>query len=280
MNGLEAEIGKRQLAIKKANSQSWYHRVNKIANFYKLPNCYTIFNENPWDKKSWKTTIKNALHEYQINLWKSELSKLPSLAMLNPGFMEIGTPHPVWSTAGYSVHSVRQAISKVRFLTDTLMTGEKLAKMYGLKPTCNCGFPIENRFHILLDCETYRDLREHFIKKTIKIITDAHPWIITEHQIRDRTALCFLMIDPSWFRADIGSLGKGLPNIMKKEVTNEIEVIGRIYCYQIYRRRFSILSYNDDSDSETEDEDKFSLHDTSDESDTSSCSLDSNSTFS
>ena len=123
---------------------------------------------------------------------------------------------------------------------------------------------------ILLDCKTYSDLREHFIQKTIKIVTGAHPYIITENHIRNRIALANLILDPSWFRADIGSSGKGLPNIMKKEVTNEIEVVGRIYCYQIYRRRFSILSYNDNSDSETEDDDDFSLHDTSEENDTTS----------
>ena len=75
-----------------------------------------------------------------------------------------------------------------------------------------------------------------------------------------------LILDPTWFRADIGSPGKGLPNILEKTTTDELERIGRTFCYQVYKRRFSLLSDNkDDSDSETDtDEDAYSLHDTSD----------------
>ena len=53
-NGLEADLGRRQLAMKKSNSLSWFHRVNKVANLYGIPNGYTIMNELPWDKNSWK----------------------------------------------------------------------------------------------------------------------------------------------------------------------------------------------------------------------------------
>ena len=87
-NGLEAEIGKRQLSIKKPSSQSWFHRVNKIAKLYNLPSAYTILNEIPWDKTSWKNTVKNTLHDHQVTSWKAELAKgLPCLVMLNPVFM-------------------------------------------------------------------------------------------------------------------------------------------------------------------------------------------------
>ena len=175
------------------------------------------------------------------------------------------------------VHSVRQAISKVRFLSDTLMTGEKLSLMYGHKPNCFCGYPNEDRFHILLDCVTYSDLREYCIKKIIVIITEGYP-SITEDDIKSRYALGHLLLDPSWFRSDIGSPGKGLPNIMSKHICDELEIVTRIYCYQIYRRRFSILSESGyDSNGDTEDEDDYSLHDTSDENTSSIDSWDSQS---
>ena len=55
-NGIELEIGKRQLAMKPDSSNSWFHRVNKVANLYKLPNSYTVLEEPAWDKidKSYK----------------------------------------------------------------------------------------------------------------------------------------------------------------------------------------------------------------------------------
>ena len=94
----------------------------------------------------------------------------------------------------------------------------------------------------------------------------------------NRTALSYLVIDPSWFRMDIGSDGKGLPHILTKETADMLETIGRTYCHQIYRRRFDILS-EIDSDSETDtDEENYSLHDsTSDINSSIECSSDEDS---
>ena len=64
---------------------------------------------------------------------------------------------------------------------------------------------------------------------------------------------------------------------MSKYICDELEIITRIYCYQIYRRRFDILSESGyDTNGDTEDEDDYSLHDTSDEQTDSwdSCSSD------
>ena len=184
--------------------------------------------------------------------------------MLNPKSISVGSPHPVYLTAGNSVNAVKQSISKVRFLTDTVMTGEKLAKFYGRSPSCTCGYPIENRFHILLNCPTYTDLRNFFIKRIVQLILKVHPWVITEQMITHPNALAHLMLDPTWFRTDIGSPEKGLPNIMSKTTTDELEIIGRTYCFQVYKRRQETLSITDfDSDSETDCDDEYSLHDTS-----------------
>ena len=127
---------------------------------------------------------------------------------------------------------------------------------------------IGDRFHILLTCPTYSDLRKFCIDRMVKLILKVHPWVITEKMITHPNALGHLILDPTWFRSDIGSPGKGLPNIMAKETTDELEIIGRTYCFQIYKRRHEALSLiDDDSDSETDCDDIYSLHDTtSDES--------------
>ena len=239
--------------------------MNQVANLYKLPNCFTVLEEAPWSKQSWKETVKTTMQEYQENMWNSQLENLPSLEAINPGAIKLGIPHPVWETASTSVNAVKQAISKVRFLTNTLMTGKKISKFFGNKSNCNCGFPVESRAHILLDCTTYTDLRIFRIEKMIETILLHHPWIITEQMIMKRQTLLLLLLDPSWFRKDIGSPTKGLPNIMEKSTTDDLERMGRTLCYQIYRRRFSILNENND-DSETDtDEEAYSLHDTSED---------------
>ena len=73
-----------------------------------------------------------------------------------------------------------------------------------------------------------------------------------------------IILDPSWFRKDVGSAGQGLPNIISETDANTLECIGRTFCYQLYKRRFQILS-EVDTDSETEDDqDAYSVHDTTD----------------
>ena len=77
--------------------------------------------------------------------------------------------------------------------------------------------------------------------------------------------LANLILDPTWYRRDIGSNNRGLPNIMTPDDTNNLEKMTRTFCYQIYRRRFSLLSDVEDNESETDDDDMYSLHDTSDD---------------
>ena len=88
--------------------------------------------------------------------------------------------------------------------------------------------------------------------------------------------MAHLILDPSWFRSDVGSEGKGLPCIMTKETTDQLERIGRTFCYQLYKRRFELYSKDEDSDSDdTEDEDGYSLHDTSESSSSSDSDINS-----
>ena len=157
------------------------------------------------------------------------------------------------------------AVSKVRFLTDTLMIGQKINKMYGTNPSCICGYPVETRFHILLDCLKYIELREFYQKQIIDIMAKFHPTVPVS-VLMDRTVLTHLILDPSWYRFDIGSTTKGMPNILTLETANKIEIIGRTFCFQVYKLRFNLLSeIETDSDNETVCEDSFSLHDTSSE---------------
>lgn len=210
---LEFEIGKRQLLMKPSTSNSWFHRVNKVANIYGLPNCYTVFFEYPWAKQNWKEVVKKSINDHLETLWRGEICRLDTLKMINPLTIKVGKSHPAWETAMFSRQATKEAISKVRMLTDTMMNGEKESKMFNRSPQCQCSHPVENRFHLILDCPVYQDNREHCISRMITLINGNH-LEITETQIRDRTALCYLILDPSWFRSDIGSPGFSVPNIL------------------------------------------------------------------
>ena len=86
--------------------------------------------------------------------------------------------------------------------------------------------------------------------------------------LTERPVILHLILDPSLYRKDIGSKYRGLPNVFNEMDANEIEKMGRTFCYQLYRRRFQILSEeNEEEDSDTDiDQDNYSLHDTTDTS--------------
>ena len=166
-----------------------------------------------------------------------------------------------------NLKSSRQAVSKVRFLTDTMMNGEKASKMFGQDPACQCGFPMEHRIHQLLDCSNYSDLRDFCILNMTELIISKHRNFISKEMIIQRNAMAHLILDPSWFRVDVGSTGKGLPCILNKDTADQLECMGRTFCYQLYRRRLELHSQVDtDSDTDTDEDDKYSLHDTSESS--------------
>ena len=267
--------------MKKPSSQSWFWHVNQIANSYGLPNAFTVMDEYPWDKDTWKETVKKTIAQSQLHKWKQKLASLNTLNMINPNAIFYGRPHPVWSSAGYSSHNVRMAISKVRFLTDTLMMGEKLKLMFNNNPTCACGYPWEDRFHLILDCELYKDLRTFCATQIITVIQSTHPDIPKEI-ITNRTVFTHLILDPTWYQTIIGSTSKIMPNILSEEETTAIEVIGRTFCFKIYKRRFAFLSETDcgydSSDGTTSCSEVYSLHD-SEESTDFSGDTDNGSTF-
>ena len=192
--------------------------------------------------------------------------------MVNPRTIKMGKPHTSWRTAGFSRQACREAISKVRLLTDAMLLGEKLNKMFGQGPKCQCTYPVENRFHVLLDCPLYEYIRELCISRKVHLLTQ-HPKIKEIH-VRQRKPLLYLLLDPTWFPKDIGCMGHGIPNILSEVDADILEGYSRKFCYQLYRRRWQILEENE-SGSETEDEDVFSLHDTTEDSSTIEDSSDS-----
>ena len=114
------------------------------------------------------------------------------------------------------------------------------------------------------------ELRDFCVQEIFKLINLHHPEILLS-TMTNRIVLLHLILDPTWYRIDIGSRTKIMPNILSIEEAQQIESIGRTFCFQVYRQRFNILSeIENSSDTETSCDDSFSLHDTSSDNDTDS----------
>ena len=122
-------------------------------------------------------------------------------------------------------------------------------------------------FKISLICTFFRKFSDILKIQIVRsdLLKSRYPSVINEEMLRGRNAMAHLILDPSWFRKDVGSKGKGLPCIINKETADQLERMGRTFCYQVYKRRFELSSNDDDSDT-SEDDDDYSLHDTTEES--------------
>ena len=78
---------------------------------------------------------------------------------------------------------------------------------------------------MILDCPKYSDLRNFCATNLKNIVISKHPNTISKEMIMDKTAFVFLVIDPSWFRIDIGASKKGLPNILTQETADQLEAV-------------------------------------------------------
>ena len=149
------------------------------------------------NRQNWKDVVRNTLNDHQTSKWIHEPSNgLSSLSALNPGTALIGTPHPVWETCGNSPQAVNEAISKVRFLTDTFLTGEKMKLLFNSRASCICGNPLESRIHMLLDCRIYTNLRGYCLNKMMEVILNSSVLLATD-MLTDRKVQLQLLLDPS-----------------------------------------------------------------------------------
>ena len=69
---------------------------------------------------------------------------------------------------------------------------------------------------MILNCPKYVDLHHFSVNKMANVFPAICPDILSKNMIIEITAFTFLVIYPSWFRVNNGSMGKGLPNILHK----------------------------------------------------------------
>jgi len=192
----EAEIAKRQLAMKDEKSRSWFNFIRTILEKYGLPSGLDL-QKDPPGQAEWKLSIQDAVNKHLKEKWTKDVEAKPSLRYLSIQDHPTPTPHPLWATVGSKPRHIKEATVKVRVLTGTytLQANKHKFNQHQVDPTCLlCRTEGEDRKHFLTTCPALTHAREKHLQRLESCIeetagADARAKIMQDTEMLTRTIL-------------------------------------------------------------------------------------------
>ena len=134
---LEQDVALRQIAVKDADSHSWFTACYRLLHKYNLPNIYVLKEQFSSEDKC-KAAIKVQVDSLVSNTWCTEAATKSTLKYLNVKACKVGELHPCLRTVTGSTRDVKRAVIKVRLLTGTYYLQKDRAKFKGGSVTDLC----------------------------------------------------------------------------------------------------------------------------------------------
>ena len=143
---------------------------------YQLPHPLQLFS-SPMKKERFKTLCKQKVSEY----WHEKLAHqagLPSLSFLQPDFLSLSSPHPIYSSLDGNQYQAKAARIQSLFLSGRYRS-EELCRFWSqnrdgfcLLDSCKDLKISENIQHILLHCAGLTEVRRRLVAFTGKMTDD------------------------------------------------------------------------------------------------------------
>jgi hypothetical protein len=95
------EVAVRQIAVKDSDSKSWFVTTAKTLVKYDLP-CMSELLLEPPTKQQWRGMVNRAVRGYWGKALRAEAHSKSTLELLNREVLQMGKPHPCWSTVSMS----------------------------------------------------------------------------------------------------------------------------------------------------------------------------------
>ena len=160
----------------KPSANSWIQQVRDICVQYQLPHPLQLFS-SPMKKERFKTLCKQKVSEY----WHEKLAHqagLPSLSFLQPDFLSLSSPHPIYSSLDGNQYQAKAARIQSLFLSGRYRS-EELCRFWSqnrdgfcLLDSCKDLKISENIQHILLHCAGLTEVRRRLVAFTGKMTDD------------------------------------------------------------------------------------------------------------
>ena len=133
----------------KPSANSWIQQVRDICVRYQLPHPLQLFN-SPMRKQSFRTLCKQKVSEY----WHRKLSQdadLPSLAYLQPRFLSLSSPHPIFTSLDGNPYQAKAARIQSLFISGRYRT-EELCRFWSQNKEGFCLLDSCKNLQFLMDC--------------------------------------------------------------------------------------------------------------------------------
>ena len=198
-NAIEKDLARRQLSVKKNNSNSWFIEIKKILLKYNLSDPIDLL-DNPKNKNVWRTEISKSINI----VWKENVTTMYSLYK-NINYIAIdkytpGKIHPLLSISCMSARDVNRIPTKLKLLTGTYLLQDQRNRLniIGSDATCLlCNNEDETIEHFLLRCPQLSNTRSHIINEISRILDDDFKMTLEElsisHQVKILLDCTFLV---------------------------------------------------------------------------------------
>ena len=113
------------LTISKTSTRSWFYQIRDLCLLYGLPHPLEIL-KSPGTKSSYKNFVKKRIIDHWEMKLRQEAHQLSSLRYFKPNFMNLTSPHPLWTTAGSSPYQVTMATIQAVMLSRRYRTQQLL----------------------------------------------------------------------------------------------------------------------------------------------------------
>ena len=149
----------------------WSGMARRTAAIYSLEDPLEIMRE-PWKTDRFASHAKQEITKYWLSLLHDNVESrdepYSTIDLLDISRLDLKTPHPIFEAAGSNTISTQRATVVVWFLLGVYNTQERLYKMKKTRSPLCClcsSASVENRSHMILSCDAYREIRKTYIDK-------------------------------------------------------------------------------------------------------------------
>ena len=242
-NNILRKIAVNVLIEGKPNSKSWFQQIRDICIKYQLP-LPLIILENPPTKLAFKHLCKQKVTGFWRRKFQIDAIKLTSLRYLKPEFIDLSSPHPIFTTLNANPYETKKAKIQSRFLSGRYRT-EKLCRFWSkniggicLLDSCRFdGIPDELE-HIIYSCKGLAVTRKRLFNFTYNYISDKPELkhIIDKYLGESEVQFCQFIVDCSVQPLVIANY-----QLYGKSILYNLFYITRTWCYSLHKERLHQL---------------------------------------
>ena len=171
------KLAKLTLLTAKPKDRSWFTLIRDIYCQYGLPHPLQLL-ENPLPTEKFKSLCKGKVHEYWHSYLSSSCAEYSSLRYLQPEFISLLRPHPIWSSLDGNPYQTKAAHIQALLLTGRYRT-ERLCRFWSSNKDGLCILEkcfnlkiSESIEHFLLHCDSLSDERRRLVLYSISFAAE------------------------------------------------------------------------------------------------------------